>query len=223
MNGSTPTVTGNTNTAETAALTGLTPNTEYYFQIKAVNSVTTTYGAVLNFTTTELPARHHERGHQRHRHSSTLNGSVNAENSSTSVSFCYSTTSPTNCSGATAVTASPATATGTSSTTESAALSGLAPAPSTSSRSRRPTASAPPMARSSTSPRRPATDTYSYAAGTGSGTAPAGGSGLDGTTIVLAANTFSEPGYTFAGWSDGNATYAAGATYTLASTARPSC
>ena len=62
-----------------------------------------------------------------------------------------------------------------------------------------------------------ATDAYSYAAGTGSGTAPAAGSGLDGTTIVLAANTFSEPGYTFAGWTDGNATYAAGATYTLAS------
>ena len=62
-----------------------------------------------------------------------------------------------------------------------------------------------------------ATDDYSYAAGTGSGTAPAGGSGLDGTTVVLAANTFSEPGYTFAGWSDGSATYAAGATYTLAS------
>ena len=35
--------------------------------------------------------------------------------------------------------------------------------------------------------------------------------------MVLAANTFTEPGYTFAGWSDGNATYAAGATYTLAS------
>ena len=73
------------------------------------------------------------------------------------------------------------------------------------------------MARCSTSRRGRATDTYSYAAGTGSGTAPAGGSGLDGTTIVLAANTFTEPGYTFAGWSDGNATYAAGATYTLAS------
>ena len=33
----------------------------------------------------------------------------------------------------------------------------------------------------------------------------------------MAANTFTEPGYTFAGWSDGSATYAAGATYTLAS------
>ena len=33
----------------------------------------------------------------------------------------------------------------------------------------------------------------------------------------MAANTFTEPGYTFAGWSDGNATYGAGATYTSAS------
>ena len=39
-----------------------------------------------------------------------------------------------------------------------------------------------------------ATDDYSYAAGTGSGTAPAGGSGLDGTTVVLAPNTFSRAG-----------------------------
>ena len=62
-----------------------------------------------------------------------------------------------------------------------------------------------------------ATDAYSYDAGTGTGSAPAAGSGLDGTTITLAANTFSEPGYTFAGWNDGAATYAAGATYTLAS------
>ena len=60
-------------------------------------------------------------------------------------------------------------------------------------------------------------DAYSYNAGTGSGSAPAAGSGLDGTTVTLAANTFSEPGHTFAGWSDGSVTYAAGATYTLAS------
>ena len=51
-----------------------------------------------------------------------------------------------------------------------------------------------------------ATDAYSYDAGTGTGSAPAAGSGLDGTTITLAANTFSEPGYTFAGWNDGAAT-----------------
>ena len=65
------------------------------------------------------------------------------------------------------------------------------------------------------------TDDYSYAAGGGTGTAPASGSGLDGTTITLAANTFTYPGYTFAGWSDGTTTYAAGATYTLSSEGTP--
>ena len=66
-----------------------------------------------------------------------------------------------------------------------------------------------------------ATDDYSYAAGTGTGTAPAAGSGLDGTTITLAANTFTEPGYTFAGWNDGSATYDAGSSYLLASNGSP--
>ncbi len=67
----------------------------------------------------------------------------------------------------------------------------------------------------------PINDAYSYAPGTGSGSAPAAGSGLDGTTVTLAANTFSDPGHTFAGWSDGSVTYAAGATYTLASGGTP--
>ena len=64
-----------------------------------------------------------------------------------------------------------------------------------------------------------ATDTFTYAAGTGgTGTAPTGGSGLNGSTITLAANTFTRAGYTFAGWNDGLvATQAAGSTYTLAS------
>jgi uncharacterized repeat protein (TIGR02543 family) len=62
-----------------------------------------------------------------------------------------------------------------------------------------------------------ATDNFTYAAGGGTGTAPTGGSGLDGTTITLAANTFTRAGYNFAGWNDGTTTYAAGATYTLAS------
>ena len=66
-----------------------------------------------------------------------------------------------------------------------------------------------------------ATDDYSYAANGGTGSAPASGSGLDGTTITLAANTFTDPGYAFAGWSDGTTTYAAGATYTLSSDGAP--
>ena len=66
-----------------------------------------------------------------------------------------------------------------------------------------------------------ATDDYSYAANGGTGTAPASGSGLDGTTITLAANPFTDPGHTFAGWSDGTSTYGAGATYTLSSDGTP--
>ena len=61
------------------------------------------------------------------------------------------------------------------------------------------------------------TDDYSYAAGGGTGTAPATGSGLDGTTITLAANTFAKTGYTFAGWNDGTTTYPAASPYTLSS------
>jgi hypothetical protein len=59
------------------------------------------------------------------------------------------------------------------------------------------------------------TDAYSYNTNGGS-TAPAGGSGSDGSTIALASAP-TQSGYTFGGWSDGTTTYAAGATYTLAS------
>ena len=64
-------------------------------------------------------------------------------------------------------------------------------------------------------------DDYSYTANGGTGTAPASGSGPDGTSVTLAANTFSDPGYVFAGWSDGTATYAAEGTYTLSSRGAP--
>jgi hypothetical protein len=67
-----------------------------------------------------------------------------------------------------------------------------------------------------------ATDDYSYAAGTGSGSFPTSGNGLDGTTITLgSASGLSEAGYTFAGWNDGATTYPAGATYTLSSDGTP--
>ena len=46
---------GSSNTTETAALTGLTPDTTYYFEIEATGSGGTTYGTVLSFTTTEAP------------------------------------------------------------------------------------------------------------------------------------------------------------------------
>ena len=61
------------------------------------------------------------------------------------------------------------------------------------------------------------TDVYSYAPGGGTGSAPASGLGLDGTTITLVANTFTRAGYGFAGWNDGTTTHAGGASYALAS------
>ena len=52
INGTPNTVTGASATAITAALTGLTANTTYNYRVKAVNSVGTTNGSNLTFTTT---------------------------------------------------------------------------------------------------------------------------------------------------------------------------
>lgn len=46
------TATGSTNTPATGYLTGLTPNTTYYYQIEATNSIGTTVSPVGSFTTT---------------------------------------------------------------------------------------------------------------------------------------------------------------------------
>jgi uncharacterized repeat protein (TIGR02543 family) len=58
-----------------------------------------------------------------------------------------------------------------------------------------------------------------YVAGTGTGTAPVDSLyRLTGATFTLSgAGALTKSGYTFAGWNDGTATYAAGATYTLSS------
>ena len=59
------------------------------------------------------------------------------------------------------------------------------------------------------------TFTISYAAGTGgSGSAPGSPTSvMSSSTFTTPANTYTRAGYTFAGWSDGSATYAAGTTY----------
>ncbi len=58
--------------------------------------------------------------------------------------------------------------------------------------------------------------TVTYVAGeNGTGTAPQGGSYAEGETFTVAENTFTCDGYTFAGWSDGENTVAAGTTYTM--------
>ena len=98
VGGSTNPATGNTNTAETAALIGLTPNTEYFFQIEATNSVTTTYGAVLNFTTSEVPAATTSAASATTATGSTLNGTVTRKSLDLG-QLLYSTTSLTHCTG----------------------------------------------------------------------------------------------------------------------------
>lgn len=88
-------VTGNTNTSVIANISALTPNTLYHFRIKAVNSYGTTYGEDLTFTTTgsgSPPVAITNPATNIASNSATLNGLVNANNSSTSVTFEYGLT-----------------------------------------------------------------------------------------------------------------------------------
>ncbi len=65
-------------------------------------------------------------------------------------------------------------------------------------------------------PEEPIKYTVTYTAGEGSGTVPSGGSYVAGATFELpAANGLSKEGYVFDKWSDGENTYAVGATYTM--------
>jgi uncharacterized repeat protein (TIGR02543 family) len=61
----------------------------------------------------------------------------------------------------------------------------------------------------------PNTQTITYAAGTGgSGSAPTTPTSVNyGATFATPANTFTQIGYTFSGWSDGTNSYAVGTTY----------
>lgn len=55
VNASPNSVTGNTNTSVSATITSLQANTTYHFRVKAVNSVGTTYGSDVTFTTPAAP------------------------------------------------------------------------------------------------------------------------------------------------------------------------
>jgi hypothetical protein len=120
------TVSGTSTTPVSTALTGLTPNTTYYYRVVATNSAGTTFGNEQSFTTlaapptaTTDPATNVTDG------GATLNGTVNANGSSTSVAFAWGTTAggpyPNT------ATATPDTVTGTSDTPVSAVLGGLTP------------------------------------------------------------------------------------------------
>ena len=115
-------VEGMTNTDVSASITGLTAGTSYHFRVKAVNSVGTTYGSDMTFTTEGLaPTATTLDATSKTTTGATLNASINANMASTTVTFEYGTTT----SYGQTVTASQSPVTGSSNTNVSANISGL--------------------------------------------------------------------------------------------------
>jgi uncharacterized protein (TIGR02145 family) len=86
-------VTGSTNTTVSAELTGLTANALYHYRIKTVNCGGTTYGEDRTFTTTcTAPSASTNAANAPGTTTATLNGTVNANNFSTTVTFEYGLT-----------------------------------------------------------------------------------------------------------------------------------
>ncbi len=75
--------------AKSANISGLTPNTPYHFRVKAVNSIGTTYGLDVSFTTPIIApsATTNAVSNNTTGNSATLNGSINPNGAETTVSF----------------------------------------------------------------------------------------------------------------------------------------
>jgi phosphodiesterase/alkaline phosphatase D-like protein len=117
-------VTGSTNTAVSRAIAGLTNGVTYHYRVVAVNAGGTTYGADMTFTAgTTPPTAATNAATGIGSTSATLNGTVNANNSSTTVTFQYGTSTNYDRS----VAATPGTVTGSSNTSVNAAVSLLTP------------------------------------------------------------------------------------------------
>lgn len=116
--------TGTSSTAISYALTGLTPNTTYHFRAVATNVAGSTPGNDLTFTTSAVvPSVTTDAASLITSSSATLNGTVNANNTATAVTFEYGTS----VAYGTTVAASPASVSGTTATAVLFALSGLEP------------------------------------------------------------------------------------------------
>jgi uncharacterized protein (TIGR02145 family) len=120
-------VSGSSNIAVSAGLTGLTSNTLYHYRVKAVNCYPgPVYGGDMSFTTLcTLPSAVTSAATSVGSTSAVMNGAVNANGSpcTTSVTFEYGTTDL----YGTSIAATPSSVTGTSAINVSASLTGLTP------------------------------------------------------------------------------------------------
>lgn len=115
-------VTGNTNTSVSANISGLAPNTTYHFRVVGTNASGTSYGNDLTFTTAAAPPTAVTNAATNiTTNSATLNGTVTANNATTTVTFEWGTTTAY---GNTA-NATPSTVNGSTATAVSANISGL--------------------------------------------------------------------------------------------------
>jgi phosphodiesterase/alkaline phosphatase D-like protein len=112
---------GEINQGVSANLTGLAPNTTYHYRVIANNLNGTGTGADMTFTTSSLPVVTTNTAAPVGTTSATLNGTVNANGDSTTVTFEYGTTT----SYGTTVTADQSPVTGTTDTAVSKGITGL--------------------------------------------------------------------------------------------------
>ncbi len=116
-------VTGGTATPVSKAITGLAAGTTYHYRVVGVNSEGTTNGGDMSFTTlVPKPAATTNAATSISSTGATLNGSINAKNGSTTVTFEYGLTT----SYGTTVTADQSPVTGSTATPVSKAITGLA-------------------------------------------------------------------------------------------------
>lgn len=117
-------VTGTSNTAVSKAVSGLTPGTTYHYRVVAVNSAGTTNGEDISFTTNAVPPSvTTDSATSISSDGSILNGTVNANGFTTSVTFQYGLSAAY---GSTAA-AAQSPVSGATDTAVSYAISGLSP------------------------------------------------------------------------------------------------
>jgi phosphodiesterase/alkaline phosphatase D-like protein len=115
-------VTGSTDTAVSAAVTELLPNTTYHYRVSAINANGSDNGADMTFTTLPLaPTAVTNAASAVGTTTATLNGTVNANGASTTVTFQYGLTTA----YGTTVTAAQSPVTGSTNTAVSRAITGL--------------------------------------------------------------------------------------------------